>query len=86
MVAQLGTTYQTLSLSLESCSFSVTSCGFMAGHVSLATNKFGKSIIIEQDTDQHWRCHRSVAWNGVQSVAEGRGLTLFQILLVGKHQ
>lgn len=30
VVAQLGTTYQTLSLSLESCRASVTSCGFMA--------------------------------------------------------
>jgi hypothetical protein len=29
-VAQLGTTYQTLSLSLDSWSASVTSCGFMA--------------------------------------------------------
>lgn len=30
VVAQLGTTYQTLSLSLESCRASVTSWGFMA--------------------------------------------------------
>ena len=31
VVAQLGTTYQTLSLSFWSCKASVTSCGFMAG-------------------------------------------------------
>jgi hypothetical protein len=41
LVAHEGTTYQTLSLSLESCSASVTSCGVMATKVSANMKKGG---------------------------------------------